>query len=143
MNFLIVRYGYQSDSLRRSSVHAISVSRLNWLNPLTAVGLGKHGVVMDLGRLLLWGILVANLAMLPFFVYLFVVSLAAGLAQKPRTGWQSSSRRFLVAIPAHDEEAGIASTVRSCLAVDYPSELFEVLVIADNCQDQTAALALR
>ena len=96
---------------------------------------------MDLERLFLWGILVANLAILPFFVYLFVVSLAAALVRKPQMSCEPSSLRFLVAIPAHNEEAGIAATVRSCLAVDYPGELFEVLVIADNCEDQTAALA--
>ena len=50
-------------------------------------------------------------------------------------------KRFLIAIPAHDEEACIATTVRSCMAVDYPQELFEVLVVADNCADQTAAIA--
>ena len=44
-------------------------------------------------------------------------------------------------IPAHDEETGIATTVRSCLASDYPSLLFGVVVIADNCTDRTAALA--
>ena len=50
-------------------------------------------------------------------------------------------RRFLIAIPAHDEQVGVAKTVRSCLAIDYPGTLFEVLVIADNCTDQTAARA--
>ena len=44
-------------------------------------------------------------------------------------------------IPAHDEESGIATTVRSCLAANYPSSLFDVLVIADNCTDRTAAVA--
>jgi cellulose synthase/poly-beta-1,6-N-acetylglucosamine synthase-like glycosyltransferase len=51
------------------------------------------------------------------------------------------STRFLVAIPAHDEASGIAQTVASCLNQDYPSALFEVVVIADNCIDQTAAIA--
>jgi 1,2-diacylglycerol 3-beta-glucosyltransferase len=49
--------------------------------------------------------------------------------------------RFDVVVPAHDEEAGIARTVESLLAVDYPRELFRVLVIADNCRDRTAERA--
>ncbi len=49
--------------------------------------------------------------------------------------------RFAVVVPAHDEEAGIEATVKSLLAMDYPRELFEVVVVADNCSDGTAARA--
>ena len=62
-----------------------------------------------------------------------------GYQTMPTQGRQH--QRFLVAIPAHDEEAGIVATIRSCLAQNYPRELFKVLVIADNCEDQTADLA--
>jgi cellulose synthase/poly-beta-1,6-N-acetylglucosamine synthase-like glycosyltransferase len=50
-------------------------------------------------------------------------------------------RRFLIAIPAHNEESDVAETVRSCRAVHYPAALFDVLVIADNCTDDTATRA--
>ncbi|MGD0523926.1 MAG: glycosyltransferase family 2 protein [Polyangiaceae bacterium] len=46
--------------------------------------------------------------------------------------------RFDVIVPAHDEEIGIAATVASLLAMDYPAELRRVLVVADNCKDATA-----
>ncbi|HEY1958245.1 MAG TPA: glycosyltransferase family 2 protein [Polyangiaceae bacterium] len=49
--------------------------------------------------------------------------------------------RFDVVVPAHDEEAGIAETVKSLLAIDYPRSLFRVVVVADNCSDATAARA--
>ena len=49
--------------------------------------------------------------------------------------------RFDLVVPAHDEEGGIGETVRSLLAVDYPRQLFRVLVVADNCADQTAVRA--
>jgi cellulose synthase/poly-beta-1,6-N-acetylglucosamine synthase-like glycosyltransferase len=49
--------------------------------------------------------------------------------------------RFLVVIPAHDEEGNIAGTVLSARAMDYPPALFDVLVIADNCTDRTAEAA--
>jgi glycosyltransferase involved in cell wall biosynthesis len=48
------------------------------------------------------------------------------------------TRRFRFVVPAHNESAGIAETVASLLAVDYPRELFEVVVVADNCTDDTA-----
>src|SRR6202035_2492524 len=44
-------------------------------------------------------------------------------------------------IAAHDEEAVIAATVRNALALDYPRELFELIVACDGCGDGTAALA--
>ncbi len=53
----------------------------------------------------------------------------------------TDSTRFLFVIPAHNEAAVVAITVRSCLGVAYNSANFQVLVIADNCSDETAALA--
>lgn len=49
--------------------------------------------------------------------------------------------RLDVVVPAHDEEHGIAGTVASLLATDYPSELRRVIVVADNCVDATSARA--
>ncbi|MBE2248976.1 MAG: glycosyltransferase [Myxococcus sp.] len=49
--------------------------------------------------------------------------------------------RFDVVVPAHDEAAGIGATVKSLLALDYPSSLFRVVVVADNCADATAEKA--
>lgn len=49
--------------------------------------------------------------------------------------------RFDVIVPAHDEAAGIAATVASLLALDYPRDCYRVLVVADNCSDDTAARA--
>ena len=51
------------------------------------------------------------------------------------------SLRFDLIVPAHDEESGIARTVQSLLAVDYPAGLRRVLVVADNCADATAVRA--
>jgi cellulose synthase/poly-beta-1,6-N-acetylglucosamine synthase-like glycosyltransferase len=49
--------------------------------------------------------------------------------------------KFCVVVPAHDEEAGIASTVKSAASVDYPEEARRIVVVADNCKDETAARA--
>ena len=48
---------------------------------------------------------------------------------------------FVIVVPAHDEAAGIAATVRSLAAMDYPVDRRRILVIADNCTDDTAARA--
>jgi hypothetical protein len=47
----------------------------------------------------------------------------------------------VVLVPAHNEEASVAATVRSVRGCDYPRELLRVLVVADNCTDGTAAAA--
>jgi len=46
-----------------------------------------------------------------------------------------------VIVPAHDEAAGIATTLRSLAAMRYPPEMLVTIVVADNCGDDTAAVA--
>lgn len=50
-------------------------------------------------------------------------------------------RRMRILVPAHDEEVNLGDTLASLLELDYPSELFEIHVVADNCTDATAAIA--
>jgi len=49
--------------------------------------------------------------------------------------------RVAVLVPAHDEEAGISESVAGLGSQDHPRHLLDVIVIADNCSDRTAALA--
>ena len=51
--------------------------------------------------------------------------------------------RFMIVIPAHDEAALIGQTVASILTSPYPADLRSVVVVADNCTDDTAAIARR
>jgi glycosyltransferase involved in cell wall biosynthesis len=96
---------------------------------------------MDAPTLIFWVVVLADLLALPFFAFLLVVTVAALLAQKRRFEEQTWKHKFQVLIPAHNEAAGIRSTIKSCQNLDYPKALFEIVVIADNCEDQTAALA--
>lgn len=49
--------------------------------------------------------------------------------------------RFTILIPAHEEERLLAGALASVLDLDYPAELFRVVVIADNCTDHTPNIA--
>ncbi|MBQ6399306.1 MAG: glycosyltransferase family 2 protein [Clostridia bacterium] len=49
--------------------------------------------------------------------------------------------RFLVLVPAHNEEKVIGDIVRNLQAMDYPKELYDFYIIADNCTDATAETA--
>lgn len=53
----------------------------------------------------------------------------------------SKATRFLLLIPAHNEADGIVDTIESALSLHYPKDRFRVVVIADNCSDDTAAVA--
>lgn len=79
-----------------------------------------------------------GLALLPT-AYLGFLALLAGRHQPKVTS--SRETRFAFLVPAHNEEAGIASTVQSLLEVDWPRDRFDVVVVADNCSDGTAAAA--
>jgi cellulose synthase/poly-beta-1,6-N-acetylglucosamine synthase-like glycosyltransferase len=70
--------------------------------------------------------------------YLARLSLAARHLTAPPA---AQSVTFAVVVPAHNEENGIAATVRSLLALDYPGDRFTVVVVADNCSDRTADVA--
>jgi cellulose synthase/poly-beta-1,6-N-acetylglucosamine synthase-like glycosyltransferase len=72
--------------------------------------------------------------------YLAALSLLSGDNTPPPYPPEPATR-FDAIVPAHDEEIGIAATVESLLATDYPAERRRVLVVADNCSDATAERA--
>jgi cellulose synthase/poly-beta-1,6-N-acetylglucosamine synthase-like glycosyltransferase len=80
-----------------------------------------------------------SLPVLAGATYLFVLTLLSG--RRPPPVYGDPRLRFDFVVPAHDEEIGIAGTVASLRAVDYPAELYRVIVVADNCSDATAARA--
>lgn len=49
--------------------------------------------------------------------------------------------RFLVLIPAHNEEAVIGGIIRNLQHMDYPSDMYDFYILADNCDDGTAEVA--
>lgn len=71
--------------------------------------------------------------------YLLVLTLFS--AQLPRVRYPPRRLKFDILVPAHNEAATIQRTVRSLLSLSWPVEAFRVLVIADNCSDDTAQLA--
>jgi len=71
--------------------------------------------------------------------YLLLLTL---LWRKPAQGFEApGSWRFVILVPAHDEERGIGATIASLGAIDYPKDRFRVVVVADNCSDRTAEAA--
>jgi len=48
---------------------------------------------------------------------------------------------FKILIPAHNEELLLGRLLKSIGEQDYPKDMYDVLVIADNCTDHTAVVA--
>ena len=72
-------------------------------------------------------------------LYLLLLTL---LSARPKLPLASTGQLcFDIIVPAHNEEAGIANTVKSLLAVDWARERFRIKVVADNCSDATAQCA--
>jgi len=51
--------------------------------------------------------------------------------------------RFLVLVPAHNEEAVIGDIINNLNHMDYPREMYDFYILADNCTDDTAGVARR
>lgn len=87
-------------------------------------------------ELLLW---LAALSLLPACGYLLLLTLCS--ARLPQAAPAGQGHRFAIVVPAHNEAAVIERTVNSLLALDWPAAQRRIVVVADNCRDDTAALA--
>lgn len=73
--------------------------------------------------------------------YLWVLAAASRLRRRPPPPAVEPRHRFLIVIPAHNEEAGLAACLSRLGDLDYPDDHRRVLVVADNCTDATAEVA--
>ena len=68
--------------------------------------------------------------------YVFVT-----LTRKPPVREAKKNHRYAVVISARNENAVIGDLIHSIRVQNYPQELIDIFVIADNCTDNTAAVA--
>lgn len=88
----------------------------------------------------LWTLLV--LTALPAILaslYLLILTLLSWRSKPPASS--GSGIRFDVIVPAHDEAAGIGRTIASLKKLAWPTDDYRIVVVADNCTDDTAAIA--
>lgn len=74
------------------------------------------------------------------YVALLSVAALAGRARRTHQA-PATTTSLAVLVPAHNESALISRCLEGLAAQDYPSDRFRVFVIADNCDDDTAAIA--
>lgn len=64
-----------------------------------------------------------------------------GLYRKKDKKEFEPQKSFALIVAAHNEEVVIGKIVESLMHLDYPKHLFDIFVIADNCNDNTAKIA--
>ena len=87
--------------------------------------------------LLLVQLLLAGLA-----GYLLLLTVAAWYASRKKSVLTSEQKnRFLILIPAHNEEQLLPELLTNLRQLAYPKSQYSVHVVADNCTDRTAEIA--
>lgn len=76
-----------------------------------------------------------------FWIYNLAISLCSLIKLKDKPLLKNKKHKFMAIIPAHDEETVIKDLIDSLNKQDYPKELLDIYVIADNCTDNTANIA--
>ena len=76
-----------------------------------------------------------------FWIYNIGISVCSFIKFKDKPLKVNKNHKFMAIIPAHNEAAVVANLINSLKAQNYPKELFDIYVIADNCTDNTAEIA--
>ncbi len=84
-------------------------------------------------------LLAAQIPAAATWAYLLTLLAAARPRRPPPAA--PDAERVVALVPAHDEGAGVRATVASLRALDWPADRLDVVVVADNCSDDTAAHA--
>ena len=76
-----------------------------------------------------------------FWLYQLMISICSLVKLKEKPLLIDKKHKFMAIIPAHNEEAVVGNLVESLKNQDYPKDLYDIYVIADNCTDNTAQVA--
>ncbi|MEG2008501.1 MAG: glycosyltransferase family 2 protein [Oscillospiraceae bacterium] len=97
---------------------------------------------MQLLKFLIYMNFIVVAVMTAAYLYQAVYTLVGLLFRKVKPEKEAGKLcRFAALICARDEENVIAELIRSLKAQNYPAELLDVYVLADNCTDATARVA--
>lgn len=78
-------------------------------------------------------------------LYLFFLMVAAAFYRRPKAGQPTKPEKFVILVPAHNEALTLEASLNSIMSLrgDEATAAPLVVVVADNCTDQTAELARR
>jgi cellulose synthase/poly-beta-1,6-N-acetylglucosamine synthase-like glycosyltransferase len=96
-------------------------------------------LIINILHILLFGAQAVLILMIGYLLLLTAAALFASRQTKLRQ--ESPTHRFLILVPAHNEERLLPSLLANLRQLDYPQSLYQVHIVADNCTDRTAELA--
>lgn len=76
-----------------------------------------------------------------YSIYQLIVSLFSFIKLKEKPYVVNKNHKFLIILPAHNEENVIGNLINSLKEVDYPKDLYDITVLVDNCTDNTEKIA--
>lgn len=76
-----------------------------------------------------------------YWLYQLIISACALIQFKEKPIIKNKKHKFMMILPAHNEQNVIGNLIESLKNLDYPDELYDIYVIADNCTDDTAKIA--
>ena len=87
-------------------------------------------------------ILYIALTVLYFYQFIYIVIALIGDKKKKLDTYEAKNlHKFAFIIAARNEQAVIGNLINSIKQQNYPAELIDVIVVADNCTDDTAQIA--
>lgn len=87
-------------------------------------------------------ILYTALTVLYFYQFIYIVIALIGDKKKKLDTYEAKKlHKFAFIIAARNEQAVIGNLINSIKQQNYPAELIDVIVVADNCTDDTAQIA--
>ena len=87
-------------------------------------------------------ILYIALTVLYFYQFIYIVIALIGDKKKKLDTYEAKRlHKFAFIIAARNEQAVIGNLINSIKQQNYPAELIDVIVVADNCTDDTAQIA--
>lgn len=90
----------------------------------------------------IFDIIMISVQIMIIFVTIYYSTLSIiSLRRRPEKKGYEPEKRFAITIAAHNEEEVIAPLIDNLRNMDYPSALYDIFVVADNCTDKTALLA--
>src|SRR5699024_359006 len=118
-----------------------SIRNLPSINSTFETGLGEFLwlITVNLVTYMLIALQGLSIIILTYTIFLILISW-----KKPKRNYQmhKPQKSFLVFVPAHNEETVVAQIIDNLLhKMNYPKELLDVYVIADNCTDNTAEIS--
>lgn len=82
------------------------------------------------------------LTVLYFYQFIYIIVALVGDWKRKKIHYEAKTlHRYAFIIAARNENAVIGNLIKSIKSQNYPSDLIDVIVVADNCTDNTAEIA--